>query len=533
MIFVNLFIKLLHIWVNMEINEGENFISLLKNEFDILKALEEQLKLKILNLKTNINSDIGYESENGYITKLILTNLRLEFIPDIIQDLNMLEYLFLNDNCLRSIPNWINKLSKLRFLNIIHNEITSLPNEICDLLSLTNLWCSDNKLIGFPENIGNLSNLRFLGISENPLESIPNSLMKLNATITFMNVPITLLPKIAAVWKNNPNISHFYQKQLIQSWKEEEYKGIFWNQFQNKNEKINQISVFGIKTGSGFGFELRCNDILISSIKHVIREDLIILKDRNETYLKFTLILKNADLIIPLIEKIMISIETDRGDRYTIQFSDFKFKIIDKNSKIDRSRDYLGNFMNEVLYDEVIAKIDSEYRNDPIAHIKFTNIEIFYTKQLTPKNDNSFINLEKIIDKNFKLIFQRLEINQIDNEIEKQRNINEFIQQKYNDLTKLWRPPLLLNISIKMGNGIGSWLGKFIDYVAAGVIVLSSIPNLLQFILSLRIENGILIQIEIPLIWELITYLPLAFVFVWLLIKFIKNQKTKKNETKE
>ena len=85
---------------------------------------------------------------------------------------------------------------------------------------------------------------------------------------------------------------------------------------------------------------------------------------------------------------------------------------------------------------------------------------------------------------------------------------------------------------------MGNWLGKYAEYLAAGVIVAGVIPSLLQFlyrfIASIRKWGLIdwftwdLSQISVPAIFEILTYSPLFILFVFLTIKFLLRQRIPK-----
>ena len=95
-----------------------------------------------------------------------------------------------------------------------------------------------------------------------------------------------------------------------------------------------------------------------------------------------------------------------------------------------------------------------------------------------------------------------------------------------------WREPILPTVILeigkragKIGKKIGSWLGKYAEYLAAGVIVASAIPPFLQFLYKLIVSpyqlglnwlNWDLSQISIPVVFEILTYIPLILLFIYL-----------------
>lgn len=109
----------------------------------------------------------------------------------------------------------------------------------------------------------------------------------------------------------------------------------------------------------------------------------------------------------------------------------------------------------------------------------------------------------------------------------------------------MWLEPILPTVILeigkrtdKIGKKIGSWLGKYAEYLAAGVIVASAIPPFLQFLYKLIVSpyqlgldwlNWDLSQISIPVVFEILTYIPLILLFVYLTYKFSRKQKIPKD----
>lgn len=63
-------------------------------------------------------------------------------------------------------------------LNLYSNNLKLLPNSIERLNELQYLYLENNELITLPKSIGNLKNLKFLDISYNYIEYLPDSLIK-------------------------------------------------------------------------------------------------------------------------------------------------------------------------------------------------------------------------------------------------------------------------------------------------------------------------------------------------------------------
>ena len=64
-------------------------------------------------------------------------------------------------------------LTRLRMLDLGHNELTSLPEALGNLTGLSGyLYLSHNRLTSVPKSLGNLVNLAYLNITDNKLTSL-------------------------------------------------------------------------------------------------------------------------------------------------------------------------------------------------------------------------------------------------------------------------------------------------------------------------------------------------------------------------
>jgi len=110
-----------------------------------------------------------------------------------------LEHLYLSENDLSSIRDWIfhlpslntlvindNRLNRLwrgsptcfnlKILNISNNQLTHLPSSIGSLINLNELYVSNNQLTHLPSSIQSLTNLNSLDVSFNQLTHLPSSI---------------------------------------------------------------------------------------------------------------------------------------------------------------------------------------------------------------------------------------------------------------------------------------------------------------------------------------------------------------------
>jgi Leucine-rich repeat (LRR) protein len=97
----------------------------------------------------------------GGLTRLRMLDLghnQLRELPAALGDLvNLSDFLYLHDNELSSLPESLRGLKRLRYLNISENEFRELPFAICDLTGLIELRASDNRLTSIPDQIGSMT----------------------------------------------------------------------------------------------------------------------------------------------------------------------------------------------------------------------------------------------------------------------------------------------------------------------------------------------------------------------------------------
>ena len=84
--------------------------------------------------------------------------------------------LVLTGNALRSLPDAVGRLARLRSLECAANKLTRLPATVADLAELTVLDVSANSLAALPDNIGQLANLEQLRASGNKLTAVSRSI---------------------------------------------------------------------------------------------------------------------------------------------------------------------------------------------------------------------------------------------------------------------------------------------------------------------------------------------------------------------
>ncbi|KAF9615156.1 hypothetical protein IFM89_022217 [Coptis chinensis] len=111
------------------------------------------------------------------ISKLDLSSNNLENIPEsLMARLLNVVVLDIHSNQLKTLPNSVGCLSKLKVLNISGNLLESLPKAIENCRCLEELNANFNKLKKLPDTIGfELVNLRKLSVNSNKLDFLPYS----------------------------------------------------------------------------------------------------------------------------------------------------------------------------------------------------------------------------------------------------------------------------------------------------------------------------------------------------------------------
>ena len=113
------------------------------------------------------------------LTYLEISGNKISSIPKEIGKLGTLERFSCNSNNLSVIPSEIGQLSKLINLNLTNNKLTSIPSEIGNCKNLDMLTLELNSLSTLPPEIGNLGSLRILWCRRNKISTLPDQITKL------------------------------------------------------------------------------------------------------------------------------------------------------------------------------------------------------------------------------------------------------------------------------------------------------------------------------------------------------------------
>ena len=100
-------------------------------------------------------------------------------MPEWVWEQTNVETLVLADNGLTEVSVRIGDMRALRMLDLGHNRLTAVPEALGDLDPLSDfLYLHDNKLTSLPSSLERLTKLRYLNISENAFEIFPGMYLR-------------------------------------------------------------------------------------------------------------------------------------------------------------------------------------------------------------------------------------------------------------------------------------------------------------------------------------------------------------------
>lgn len=141
------------------------------------------------NKLTTLPDTVGFELIN--LQKLSVNSNKLSHLPHSTSHMTSLKVLDARLNCLRSLPEGLEKLIRLEVLNVSQNfqYLESLPYSIGLLCSLVELDISYNKITHLPNSIGCLTKLRKFQAEGNPLTFPPIEVVEqsLDAVRDYLN----------------------------------------------------------------------------------------------------------------------------------------------------------------------------------------------------------------------------------------------------------------------------------------------------------------------------------------------------------
>ncbi len=155
----------------------------------------------------------GYVEQRNHIIKLSISNLKLDYIPESIENLTELNALHMGGNYLTKISDPILTLKNLELLEAWENRIESIPKDIGVLDKVWRLHLAGNKITELPFSIGNLP-MKKLYLKHNNVGYVPESIGNWIHLDVF-GLPINNLPTLPETisgWKNVRVISLWQNK---------------------------------------------------------------------------------------------------------------------------------------------------------------------------------------------------------------------------------------------------------------------------------------------------------------------------------
>lgn len=127
---------------------------------------------------------------------LDLSFLELAELPDSLQQLTRLTWLDLGGNQLRILPEWLGQLTNLTWLSLGDNQLTVLPDSLSRLIDLTWLSLGGNQFRVLPEWLGQFAKLTTFHLGGNQLTVLPEWLCQLNtlAELGLSDNQLSVLP---------------------------------------------------------------------------------------------------------------------------------------------------------------------------------------------------------------------------------------------------------------------------------------------------------------------------------------------------
>ncbi|CAG7884422.1 unnamed protein product [Brassica rapa] len=186
---------------------------------------DRRRNLKTLDLSGMSLASLSASSINlASISKLDLSNNNIQQIPEsLVARMLNLWALDLHSNQLKTLPNSIGCLSKLKVLNVSGNNLQHLPKTIEDCRSLEELNANFNELTMLPDTIGfELTNLAKLSVNSNKLVVLPSSLSHLTS-LRVLDARLNRLGSLPDDLENLVNLQVLNVSQNFQHLKELPY----------------------------------------------------------------------------------------------------------------------------------------------------------------------------------------------------------------------------------------------------------------------------------------------------------------------
>lgn len=95
-----------------------------------------------------------------------------EFPAELIEHSDTVEEIYLKENFIPTLPQWLFDFIHLKFIQLSGNLLQTIPNEIGCLVSLEHLDLSKNHITELPRHISQLNKLQILNVSGNEIHTL-------------------------------------------------------------------------------------------------------------------------------------------------------------------------------------------------------------------------------------------------------------------------------------------------------------------------------------------------------------------------
>lgn len=95
-----------------------------------------------------------------------------EFPNELLEHIDTLEEIYLKENFIPTLPQWLFQFLHLKFIQISGNLLQKIPCDISELKNLEHLDVSKNQLNDLPKEIYELHKLQYLNVSGNEICSV-------------------------------------------------------------------------------------------------------------------------------------------------------------------------------------------------------------------------------------------------------------------------------------------------------------------------------------------------------------------------
>jgi len=122
----------------------------------------------------------------SWINNVDLERCQLKMLLPTISNMRSLQFLFLSENYLRTLPDEVCSLTNLQELIVENNKLTQLPAKLGKLTQLKKLAVADNELTTLPASICQCKQLQTVLAGRNRLTELPEQLGKLRLSQLFL-----------------------------------------------------------------------------------------------------------------------------------------------------------------------------------------------------------------------------------------------------------------------------------------------------------------------------------------------------------